>query len=80
MTICSVCGAKLENGMFELSNTAKWTKDKMYTRVCQYAKLPGCINTCTTVNPELPGPFELPTLDFTDYDFSIPEPPATTKE
>lgn len=50
--ICRVCGAeKTDNGFIVSGNVSKlWPHDKMYTRVCQYTKKEGCVNTQGSVD------------------------------
>ena len=43
--ICPVCGVKIENGEKVLFSVGEpGTRSRLYARVCQFAKKPGCIN------------------------------------
>ena len=45
LEVCSACGVKIENGDTVLFSVGPpGTRSRLYARVCQYAKKPGCIN------------------------------------
>jgi len=42
---CPACGVKIENGAKVLFSCGQpGTLERLYARVCQFAKRPGCIN------------------------------------
>ena len=46
LQICPVCSVKIESGKKVLFSHGKpGTRERLYARVCQYAKKNGCINT-----------------------------------
>lgn len=57
--ICPVCGIKKINGNFyfdftlKTSNPQPSTPDSVYSRVCQYAKQDGCINSIANLDEKL---------------------------
>ena len=46
LQVCPVCSVKIESGEKVLFSHGKpGTRERLYARVCQYAKKSGCINT-----------------------------------
>lgn len=51
---CSACGVKIEGGDKVLFSVgAPGTRSRLWARVCQYAKKPGCINADTNAIGEI---------------------------
>lgn len=60
--ICPVCETRVLEGKFYVSRPVKngetferiydveFTPDVQHTRICQYAKEQGCLNTCKVIN------------------------------
>jgi hypothetical protein len=44
---CPVCGVTVSGTVVRFSNGSSGSPARLFARVCQYAKKPGCINTDT---------------------------------
>lgn len=47
---CSACGVKIVGDQVLFSFGTPGSKERLYARVCQFAKKPGCINTVASLD------------------------------
>jgi hypothetical protein len=70
--VCPACGVKIEGDRVLFSAGPAGTRARLWARVCQYAKKPGCINTDETAI----GPVT-PTDHYGDLEETLPTLPKT---